>query len=226
LPPSPESSPSKPGFFDPLVTGDEVKFRLTYDGPLKAAGQSSSRLSEKHRIRRAVHLQLRQLWNQTEILQNQLAWSFFRQHVVRDETIRKAEQFKRGKFSFFPIVREDLNLVCDLDILFLRRDIPGRLVQSGGDLDNRIKTLFDALRVPDEEQVRDYEPEKGLEDDPFFLCLAEDDKLITGFRVTTDRLLEPASGDRIYEHDVRLIIRVEIMATKLTEDNMGYFSHF
>jgi hypothetical protein len=48
-------------------------------------------------------------------------------------------QVKRGDFVFFSLVREKLNLVCDLDILFLRRDDPGKLIGGGGDLDNRIE---------------------------------------------------------------------------------------
>jgi len=32
--------------------------------------------------------------------------------------------------------------------------------------------------------------------DKILVCLTEDDKLITGFRVTTDRLLEPAPSEQ------------------------------
>jgi len=96
---------------------------------------------------------------------------------------------------------------------------------SGGDLDNRIKVLFDALRVPqDDNEVRGLEPENDDERGTF-LCLVEDDKLITGFRVTTDRLLEPAKSEE-EQNDVRLIINIEIKAINLTPENMAYFSHF
>jgi len=57
------------------------------------------------------------------------------------------------------------------------------------------------------------------------LCLTEDDKLITGFRVTTDRLLEPANSEQ-EQNNVQLVINVEIKVTKLTPINMAYFSHF
>jgi hypothetical protein len=123
------------------------------------------------------------------------------------------------------LVREKLNLVCDLDILFLRRENPGQLIVGGGDLDNRIKVLFDALRIPqDENEIRGLSPQ---DDDEHltFICLTEDDKLITGFRLTTDRLLEPASSEAA-QNDVRLIINVEVKATNLTPENMAYFSHF
>jgi hypothetical protein len=130
---------------------------------------------------------------------------------------------KRGNFDFFALIREKLHLVCDLDILFLRRENPGQLISAGGDLDNRIKVLFDALRVPqDDNEVRGLDPEG---ESKVNLCLVEDDKLITGFRVTTDRLLEPPMLES-QENDVRLIINVEVKATMLTEENMAYFSHF
>jgi hypothetical protein len=131
---------------------------------------------------------------------------------------------RRGVFNCHALVREKLYLVCDLDILFLRRENPGHIVSGGGDLDNRIKVLFDALRMPqDDNEVRGFElPPNG---DALLLCLTENDTLITGFRVTTDRLLEPAASPA-EENNVRLIINVEVKATELTEENMAYFSHF
>lgn len=103
-----------------------------------------------------------------------------------------------------PLITEDHGIGCGLDILFLRRDKPGGIVNIGGDIDNRIKVLFDALRIPssDSEVV-------GLpsdDPDPFY-CLLEDDKLITDVRITTDRLLTAPTAQG-YESDVRLIIHV------------------
>ncbi len=121
------------------------------------------------------------------------------------------------------LVREKLNLVCDLDILFLRRENPGQLISGGGDLDNRIKVLFDALRIPqDDNELRGLEPADKTK---VLLCLTEDDKLITGFRVVADRLLEPAVSES-EQNNVRLIINVEVKATKLTPENIAYISHF
>ena len=50
-------------------------------------------------------------------------------------------------FKFAPLVNKKLELVSELDILFLRPEEPGQIV-SGGDIDNCLKTLFDALRCP------------------------------------------------------------------------------
>jgi hypothetical protein len=238
--------------FAPLLDGDEVHFRLTYDGPLlKAASFGNMRRDEKHKIRRAFHVQLANLWDRKDILRDQMKkfeTEQFGEHSIQVMSVLKEaeKKYKRGKYTCFPIIRSDLHLVCYLDILFLRPEEPGALVESGGDLDNRIKTLFDALRLPqDDNEAQGYEPE--MFEKPLFLCLLEDDKLITGFRITTDRLLEPATKPTIPEDDtiepqeaiseihfwedhpanyVRLVVNVEIMATKLTQENMGYFSHF
>ena len=105
---------------------------------------------------------------------------------------------------------EWFQVACALDILFLRRDGPGSLVKSGGDIDNRLKVLFDALRMPQTcDEVCGDSP--ALDEDPFF-SLLEDDKLITKVQVETNWLLTPLTqNERI--HDVHLIIRVKtIMA--------------
>ena len=46
-----------------------------------------------------------------------------------------------GERQFLPLVRERTALTCGLRIMFLRKENPGRVYQ-GGDLDNRLKTLF------------------------------------------------------------------------------------
>jgi hypothetical protein len=64
-----------------------------------------------------------------------------------------------------------LSLACGLDILFLRRDMPGvPLIHSGGDIDNRLKTLFDALKIPEScAEIENYT--KEADEDPFFVLL-------------------------------------------------------
>jgi hypothetical protein len=193
-----------------------VNFRLTYHGPLKAASQSGTRRVEKHAIRCVFDRQLQQfIRHRGEVVDKE--WENIPGNPLATVGV------KRGRFRCIPLVRERVNLVCDLDILFLRRENPGQLISAGGDLDNRIKVLFDALRVPqDDNEVRGLVPTNpaGL-----LFCLTEDDSLITGFRVTTDRLLEPAKSGA-EENNVKLIINVEVKATKLTEENLAYFSHF
>jgi len=101
-------------------------------------------------------------------------------------------------------------VACALDILFLRREGPGSLIRSGGDIDNRLKVLFDALRMPQTcDEVCGDSPTP--DEDPFF-CLLEDDKLISKVAVETNWLLTPLA-DNEHINDVHLVIRVKTIVT-------------
>jgi hypothetical protein len=104
------------------------------------------------------------------------------------------------------LVRNTHALKCNLDITFLRKEDAG-LVYQGGDLDNRLKTLFDALAVPPTDQVVD---DQSLSDDPVY-CLLEDDSLITGVNVKTQRLLARPKSQK---SDVLLVIDVDVRVVR------------
>jgi hypothetical protein len=137
-------------------------------------------------------------------------------HGHRENQEAILSSIERGGWHFVPVVRKSLQLVCELDILFLRNDAPGSIVRSGGDLDNRIKTLFDGLRMPTEDEMKGASP--GF--DPFY-CLLENDDLISSFAVRTDRLLTDPnrSADRVL-----LVIEVKLTAIRLTAQNVGFLT--
>jgi hypothetical protein len=158
-----------------------------------------------------LHPQLRELWVRHPFLRRFTQGQLERE--MPDGSNRRvsvmydmADDFARCGCRFFPLIRNSSGVACSLDILFLRRDAPGDLIMSGGDIDNRIKVLFDALRVPaDCSEIRGYAP--AADEDPF-LCLLENDKLITEVKVTTDRLLtSPIDSGSV--NDVHLIIHVK-----------------
>jgi hypothetical protein len=127
-----------------------------------------------------------------------------------------ANNYSRCGYRFVPLICKAEGLACALDILFLRRDNPGDLIISGGDIDNRIKTLFDALRMPQEcQELTGFSPEEG--ENPFF-CLLEDDALITHVSINTDRLLTPLRGENSLS-EVHLVIHVKI---KIVDWNRAY----
>ncbi|MBI3714874.1 MAG: hypothetical protein HY255_02640, partial [Betaproteobacteria bacterium] len=130
-----------------------------------------------------------------------------------------AGQFERCGYNFVPLVRAELSLVCSIEILFLRPDVPGTIIKSG-DLDNRLKTLFDALRLPvNQQELGGYlTPQQG--ETPFY-CLLEDDGLITHISVTTDTLLQPVGAD-IKDNDARLVITVKIKPHLFTYANSDF----
>ena len=216
------------------MRGDiQVEFRLVYQGKLPTEGRgSSSAVKDKHSIRQAVHKQLVNLWTMHPFIskysvrpaQETKQWpdadyrttgkthSYLWPFKSESELDRLSEKYAMCGFNFAPLIGgifgEGRETACALDILFLRRDIPGRVV-AGGDIDNRLKVLFDALRMPKNcDEVKGFTPEP---DEKPFLCLLEDDSLITEVSVTTDLLLAPRSTNE-HVNDVHLVIRVKTLA--------------
>jgi hypothetical protein len=181
-----------------------MEFRLTYQGPLPAAGGASKRAREKQAIREVFHPQLQALWQGHQ----QLETYYLNQHIMESHL---GDKFALGGFRFVPLVCGYFNTVCALDILFLRRDEPGNLISSGGDIDNRIKVLFDALRIPsNESELAGAVPSNHGDR---FYCVMEDDRLITQVKVTTDRLLTPRRDDEA-QNDVMVIIHVTTISLR------------
>jgi hypothetical protein len=224
-----------------------MRFRLTYEGELKASGKDPengqfNKLAEhKQTIRKVFHGQLKRLWETNKFLSDHAvdpkAWYSksaipayqvgtagvwgggpIPERLSLSEAI--ANMYRENGYRFVPLVREEFDLSCSLDILFLRRDFPSGVV-SAGDLDNRIKTLIDALRKPHSaNELRGNEiPAPG--EDPFF-CLLEDDDLVTALSVETDMLLDPPVADDAAQRQVKLIISVELKPSHITMFNLSF----
>ena len=92
------------------------------------------------------------------------------------------------------------------------------------DLDSRLKTLFDALKMPIEKSQIGRCQTPDADEDPFY-CLLEDDKLISHVSVETDTLLEPTAegltGNQA-KNDARLVIDVLVRPYTLTHGNIGF----
>jgi hypothetical protein len=193
-----------------------MQFHLTYEGQLLGASRSNTRAKHKHEIRQAFHKQLRRLWQSDPVLRDlklyvntdplpeQDALARFGRPVPAIESL--ASNFARNGYRFVPLVIESFMTLCKVEILFLRPDLPGGLLESG-DIDNRIKTIFDALRMPkDRAELGGYD-KPGSDDDPFFVLL-EDDKLIDSVSVTTGLMLEALEGDQFERNHARLFITI------------------
>jgi hypothetical protein len=217
---------------------DGMEFRLTYEGILLGASKNNTRARHKHEIRKIFHRQLRRLWEEHP------AFEVYHYHETDGHPLNKLnvggalpkysdyvnartkelyqnmlQQFERCGYKFFPLATRKLSLRCAVHILFLRPDLPGGAIRSG-DIDNRMKTVFDALRLPtSKEELDGYEtPEEGEE--PFF-CLLEDDSLIGHAAIETDTLLQPTSGEW-QVNDARLIITVRLWPYRTTFDNLVF----
>jgi hypothetical protein len=186
-------------------------------------------LDEKWDIRKKLQPQLAELWEHhpallghamghTGELRTSMTDLAQRDHDVKANRLRLlTPAYVRGHdHPFLPLVRESLLLTCSLDILFLRKDAPGSALRSAaGDLDNRLTTLFDGLRMPKENEMSGV----SLDASPYH-CLLEDDGLVTSLTIRTDRLLSrPAAG----KNEVRLIIDVVVQPTRIRmEVNSGF----
>lgn len=207
-----------------------MKFTLTYEGELGSNG----RPAKKWEIRQYLHPQLVELWRVNPVLKmaereriipSQGPFHYIDQHHSVDavrplrpdpptDVIDLGAPIARGGRKFLPIVRESFALNCALKIIFLRKEEPGRVYQ-GGDMDNRLKTLFDALAVPSADQIVS---DGGNPDDAIY-CVLEDDRLITGFNIETHRLL---TRPGVSEQHVQLLIEVEIRLTQARSYNQFF----
>ncbi|MET3838214.1 hypothetical protein [Bradyrhizobium sp. OAE829] len=201
-----------------------MEFRLTYAGMLKAH-RDDKRLAERtlhvHDIRQTFHHQLKKLWQDHPALDSVVTPSDGLLSLNRKRTLMN-EIFQHDGFNWLPIVTEKNGLICQLEILMLREGTPGRVLY---DVDNRLKTLFDALRKAKGPQELGAGTSRGqltpqLDEDPFYVLL-EDDRLITHLAVTTDQLLEPVPNCP-RDEAVRLFIDVKIRPYRVLLDNLGY----
>jgi hypothetical protein len=177
-----------------------MEFRLVLRGHLPPDKRGT--VPVKHRIRRELHPQLRTLWQQHPALRG----SFDPIRKGRSRVEELGNEYSRCGFRFVPLVKKK-DFACALDILILRRQEPFKVFDPVGDLDNRIKTLIDGLRMPEQcSEVAGQSP--ATDEDPFFV-LMDDDKAIFQFQVITDRLLIPPEPDES-ERDVTAIIGVRV----------------
>ncbi|MBQ0903582.1 hypothetical protein [Micromonospora sp. U21] len=182
-------------------------FTLTYDGILRGSRSSAA---VKHDIRRSLHPQLKALWQLPPLATRSEA-------IDTEATGGGAGRMVStvGSHTFAALVNDVYHLRARLHILMLRRDSPGGLMTHGGDIDNRLKTLFDALQRPQHPQEipADWHPS---EDESPLHCLLGDDRLVTRVDVDTARWLMP--GDPA---EVRLVINVEVWTPSPTYWSLG-----
>jgi hypothetical protein len=201
-----------------------VEFTLYYRGPLKATTKSNTRIREKHDLRQKFHEQLKELWKQKPLSE----YPEFLEHDKRIATGMGEDEHGQygdyeditllrqvGEFQFVPTVSSDLNMVADLTITLLRPEEPGSIITEGGDIDNRLKTLLDSLKVPKVAEIPTNESRS--EDESRFFCLVEDDNLITSLDIKTDRLLDSSAAPS----DVILLIHVRTRVLRGNLANLG-----
>ena len=184
-----------------------MEFRLIYEGPLHGQGAKSS---HKWEIRRALHPQLKRLWQERPLADQAESLLAHPAHAGKVSVI-----VEKGGLLFAPLVTQRLNLYAELSVLLFRQQPRGTLITDGGDIDNRLKTLLDGLRFPKGSLEGRQEQPSEADPTPFF-CLLEDDSLVTKVSVESEQLLRPAKPD-----EVVAIISVHVKKTVLSYANMS-----
>ena len=124
-----------------------------------------------------------------------------------------------GGIDWNPIITPNLKLLAELDIQMLHSEIVG---VSRRDIDNRIKTLFDGLRCPqNEHEIGDNTPRDA---GPIYTLL-DDDHLITKISVNTSHLLDtnlfsskiPKTPDSVF-----IMIDVNVRVAEGTLENLPF----
>ena len=183
-----------------------MEFCLHYSGVLK----SDDRASGKHRIRMQLHPQI-------EALCRGRFYPTFKPDLEnsRDDNSPPMYYAIDGK-QFYFLVSSKLHTVVNLDITLLLPHPVGSIIHSGGDVDNRIKTLFDALRIPHNPSEAPSHFGEIATESPTF-SLLEDDKLINRISIKSYEDNAPEGKDT-----VRCFIQVETRITTGSWEGLNF----
>jgi hypothetical protein len=196
-----------------------VEFRLLYEGELRPTS-NKGHPEETHAIRRSFHPQLRRLWKINQNLKTMAQNEGLKEsqrtgpatRLTMDEYFdlgvkNMGRNWNKADYDLVPLVTFDMVLRCSLDILLLRPE--GRqYISNQGDIDGQLKTLFDALRRPD--NMNETGKSQPQDDEMPLFCLLEDDKLISEVRVTSDQLLLLSNQKEIKANDAFVLIHVKL----------------
>ena len=151
-----------------------MKFKMLYFGELRVNPKKRSQhISE---IRMQFHPQLKKLVEHTP-------WNNLTKYMMPGATKSPIATRHVGGIDFNPIITPNLKLLAELEIQLLHPEIVG---VARSDIDNRMKTLLDALRCPqNDHEVGENTPR---DQGPIYTLL-DDDHLVTRLSVNTSHLL-------------------------------------
>ena len=178
-----------------------------YEGRLPSGSKANK--DDKHHIRLAFHSQLKMLWTLPPLSycssykEEKTSWT----ERYCDEPDPGTFDFgslpyvvtETNGFKFVSLVHKSLAVVAEIDVRLLFPSpeslSPASIVAR--DVDNKLKTLFDGLRIPQQSQEipEKWMPEAGQ--NPLF-CLLEDDSLIAKVSVSSGYSLRPLAKGEVF----------------------------
>ena len=116
------------------------------------------------------------------------------QPFILDKSVLAGEAWNRNGYEFFPLAPFSSQCSASLKIRILDRQQRGYLIGSGGDIDNRLKTILDALRIPNEgTDMKGIAP--GNQNKVY--TLLEDDRQVSSLSVEISRWMVDGPSDEV-----------------------------
>ena len=189
-----------------------MKFKLLYFGELLT--NPKKRSQHIANIRMQFHPQLKKLMEHSP-------WTNLQKYMIPNPTKSPVSTRHIGGIDWNPVITPNLKLLAELEIQLLHPEIVG---VARTDIDNRIKTLMDGLRCPqNEHEVGDNTP---TDIGPIYTLL-NDDNLVTKISVNTSHLLsdmasimcqnQPPKDDNLF-----LLIDVNVRVGEGTLENLPF----
>jgi hypothetical protein len=189
-----------------------MKFKLLYYGDILT--NPKERAQHIADIRMQFHPQLKKLLNFQP-------WNNLSKFMMPDATKSPIITRHIGGIDFNPIITSNLKMIAELDILLMHPEIVG---VPRSDIDNRVKTILDGLRCPQNE----HEIGQNTPHDvgPIYTLL-DDDHLVTKLTVNTSHLLSTdifPENTKTSPDSVFMLIDVNVRVTEGTLENLPFMA--
>jgi len=188
-----------------------MKFKLLYFGEL--------RINPKRRAQHITDIRM-QFHPQLKKLLEHPPWTNLAKYMMPGATKSPISTRHINGIDFNPIITPNLKLLAELDIQLLHPEIVG---VARSDIDNRMKTLLDALRCPQNEHEAGENTPRDI--GPIYTLL-DDDHMVTKLSVNTSHLLSqnifdpahgvkgeqlnPAEDKQIKEEEEKIFLMIDV----------------
>lgn len=187
-----------------------MKFKLLYFGNIFT--NPKKRAQHIADIRMQFHPQLKKLLEHSP-------WDKLTQYMQPDPTKEPSTTKHVGGIDWNPIITPKLNLLAEIEIQLLHPEIVG---VARSDIDNRVKTILDGLRCPQNEHEVGENTPKNI--GPIYTLL-DDDHLVTKLSVNTSHLLSEeifAKNKNMTSDEIFMMIDVNVRVEEGTLENLPF----